>query len=218
MNNFVIGLKKFFTNKNVVTVLGVLVVLVILFFGYTGSIKKETSPINVPVAAKTINAETQITSEDVTYTQVAGRMVGEGVVTASANIIGKHTGEKKETLRPANIPLGIMGRNEYTRDVDAFNGIMPGPIHTDALVDMPWFIDEEKAEGNPWGSVYGAIKPGDLIKSDLNGRMMKSPLSDKDAVAKMSIAEYEAERQQVVGTVYSTDKSLLPEGAARFAQ
>ena len=135
-----------------------------------------------------------------------------------ADIDGKHTGEKKETLRPANIPLGIMGRNEYTRDVDAFNGIMPGPIHTDALVDMPWFIDEEKAEGNPWGSVYGAIKPGDLIKSDLNGRMMKSPLSDKDAVAKMSIAEYEAERQQVVGTVYSTDKSLLPEGAARFAQ
>ena len=135
-----------------------------------------------------------------------------------ADIDGKHTGEKKETLRPANIPLGIMGRNEYTRDVDAFNGIMPGPIHTDALVDMPWFIDEEKAEGNPWGSVYGAIKPGDLIKSDLNGRMIKSPLSDKDAVAKMSIAEYEAERQQVVGTVYSTDKSLLPEGAARFAQ
>lgn len=135
-----------------------------------------------------------------------------------ADIDGKHTGEKKETLRPANIPLGIMGRNEYTRDVDAFNGIMPGPIHTDALVDMPWFIDEEKAEGNPWGSVYGAIKPGDLIKSDLNGRMMKSPLSDKEAVAKMSIAEYEAERQQVVGTVYSTDKSLLPEGAARFAQ
>ena len=135
-----------------------------------------------------------------------------------ADIDGKHTGAKKETLRPANIPLGIMGRNEYTRDVDAFNGIMPGPIHTDALVDMPWFIDGEKAEGNPWGSVYGAIKPGDLIKSDVNGRMMKSPLSDEEAVAKMSIAEYEKERQQVVGTVYATDKSLLPEGAARFAQ
>ena len=83
---------------------------------------------------------------------------------------------------------------------------------------MPWFIDADKAEGNPWGSVYGAIKPGDLIKSDLNGRMMKSPLSDEEAVAKMSIAEYEKERQQVIGTVYATDKSLLPEGAARFAQ
>lgn len=135
-----------------------------------------------------------------------------------ADIDGKHQGDKKETLRPANIPLGIMGRNEYTRDVDAFNGIMPGPIHTDALVDMPWFIDGEKAEGNPWGSIYGAVKPGDLVKADLNGRMTISPLSIPDKVKAMSVAEYEKERQQVVGQVYSTDKSLLPEGAARFAQ
>lgn len=135
-----------------------------------------------------------------------------------ADIDGKHKGDKKETLRPANKPLGIMGRNEYTRDVDAFNGIMPGPIHTDALVDMPWFIDGEKAEGNPWGSIYGAVKPGDLVKADVNGRMTISPLSIPKKVEAMSIAEYEAERQQVVGQVYSTDKSLLPEGAARFAQ
>lgn len=144
--------------------------------------------------------------------------------TFEADIDGKHKGDKKETLRPANIPLGIMGRNEYTRDVDAFNGIMPGPIHTDALVDMPWFIDGNKAEGNPWGSIYGAVKPGDLVKADLNGRMTISPLSYTDKTkaqggcSDMTIAEYEKERQQVVGQVYSTDKSLLPEGAARFAQ
>lgn len=135
-----------------------------------------------------------------------------------ADIDGKHKGDKKETLRPANKPLGIMGRNEYTRDVDAFNGIMPGPIHTDALVDMPWFINGEKAEGNPWGSIYGAVKPGDLVKADVNGRMTISPLSIPEKVEAMTIAEYEAERQQIVGQVYSTDKSLLPEGAARFAQ
>ena len=134
------------------------------------------------------------------------------------DIDGKHTGAKKETLRPANVPIGIMGRNEYTRDIDAFNGIMPGPIHTDALVDMPWFVDEEHAEANPWGSVIGAVKPGDLVKSDLNGRIVLSPLSDPEKVKAMSIAEYEKERQQVIGTVYATDRSLLPEGAARFAQ
>ena len=134
------------------------------------------------------------------------------------DIDGKHQGAKKETLRPANVPIGIMGRNEYTRDIDAFNGIMPGPIHTDALVDMPWFTDEEHAEANPWGSVIGAVKPGDLVKSDLNGRIVLSPLSDPEKVKAMSIAEYEKERQQVIGTVYATDRSLLPEGAARFAQ
>ena len=52
MNNFVMGLKRFFTNKTVVTILGVLGVLIILFFGYTSSIKKQTNPVVVPVAIK----------------------------------------------------------------------------------------------------------------------------------------------------------------------
>ena len=131
---------------------------------------------------------------------------------------------KPETLRDANIPLGMLGRNEYTRNADAFNGIMPGPIWTDKLVDLPWFEAKEKAEENPWGCVYGKIKPGMLLKADENGRITISPLSlpkkpkTEGGMSDMTAAEIEAERQQVIGTVYSTDKSLLPEGAARFAQ
>ena len=131
---------------------------------------------------------------------------------------------KPNTLRDKNVPLGLLGRNEYTRDVDAFNGIMPGPIWTNKLMDLPWFVEKTKAEENPWGCVYGQLKPGQLVKSDENGRICVSPLSFTDkpktegGCSDMSVAEYEAERQQVIGTVYSTDKSLLPEGAARFAQ
>lgn len=129
-----------------------------------------------------------------------------------------------DTLRDANIPLGMIGRNEYTRNADAFNGIMPGPIWTDKLVDLPWFVDQAKAEENPWGCVYGDLKPGTKLKADANGRITISPLSKPDVekanggMKDMTAAEIEVERQQVVGTVYSTDKSLLPEGAARFAQ
>ena len=135
---------------------------------------------------------------------------------------GKDTA-KPETLRDANLPLGMLGRNEYTRNADAFNGIMPGPIWTDKLVDLPWFEQKDKAEGNPWGCVYGELKPGHKLKADANGRITISPLSfPKDnkpkGMADMTAAEIEAERQQVIGTVYATDKSLLPEGAARFAQ
>lgn len=131
---------------------------------------------------------------------------------------------KPNTLRDANIPLGMIGRNEYTRNADAFNGIMPGPIWTDKLVDLPWFIEKAKAEENPWGCVYGEIKPGYQLKADENGRITISPLSftkktkEEGGCSDMTVAEYEAERQQVVGSVYATDKSLLPEGAARFAQ
>ena len=131
---------------------------------------------------------------------------------------GDMVGQEGKIYRPANKPLGILERNEYTRDSDAFNGIMPGPIRTDALVDLPWFLEQAKAEGNPWGCAYGALKPGMLVKSDVNGRICVSPLSDPDQVAAMDIAAYEKERQQVIGEVYATDQSLLPEGAARYAQ
>ena len=131
---------------------------------------------------------------------------------------GDMVGQEGKVYRPANKPLGILERNEYTRDSDAFNGIMPGPIRTDALVDLPWFLEQEKAEGNPWGAAYGALKPGMLVESDCNGRVCMSPLSDPEKVAAMDMATYEKERQQVVGEVYATDQSLLPEGAARYAQ
>lgn len=142
--------------------------------------------------------------------------------------LDKKTGEFKDeshadkVYRPANTPIGIMERNEYTRDKDAYNGIMPAPIRTDAQVDLPWFLTKEKAEKNPWGAIYGDIKPGDLLKADENGRVTISPLSDPDTFFANNEADtlkkYEKERKQIIGQVLKIDRSLLPEGAARFAQ
>lgn len=91
MNNFVIGLKRFFTNKNVVTIILILVILVVLYWGYTSSIKRETEPINLPVAAHTIYETTEITSDDVVYKRVAKKMLGDNVIRNSGAIIGKYT-------------------------------------------------------------------------------------------------------------------------------
>ena len=130
----------------------------------------------------------------------------------------KLDGAKANNVRPANVPLGLLERNEYTRSVDAYNGIMVGAIHTDCLVELPLFEDEKKALANPWGSVIGDIKPGDLVCSNENGYMVKSPLSDPEKLKAMTIAQYEEARRQIVGEVYATDRSLIPEGAARYAQ
>lgn len=116
MNNFVIGLKKFITNKNVVTVIGVLLVLVILFFGYTSSIKKETNPLNIPVAAKKINATTQITSKDVVYEKIASSMVKEGVIRTSGQIIGKYTNIN------VTIPKGSVFYSDWIVEADKIPG------------------------------------------------------------------------------------------------
>lgn len=132
---------------------------------------------------------------------------------------GKVTKSDVETkdVRPGNIPLGMLQRNEYTRNDDAFNGIMPGPIMTDKLVELPWFMYKDKAEENFWGSAYGALFPGALVKSDENGRITVSPLSYPAEVATMNMQEYELERQQVVGQIYSTNHEIVPEGAAKWA-
>lgn len=138
--------------------------------------------------------------------------------TATGRVVSKTTGEFVDAVRPGNVPIGMMQRNEYTRDDDALNGMMPGPVLTDALVELPWFAYKDKAEQNPWGSAYGGLTPGMLVKSDENGRVVPSPLGYiEEEVTTMSIAEYEAERQQVIGQVYAVNNNLLPEGAARWA-
>ena len=149
----------------------------------------------------------------------AKQLTDAGYAIDAANT-GKVTkdGATVKDVRPGNIPLGVLQRNEYTRDDDAFNGIMPGPILTDSMIELPWFAYKDKAEENMWGSAYGALTVGSLVKSDENGRFTISPLSSEAAIATMSPAEIEIERQQVVGQIYSVNKELVPEGAARWAE
>lgn len=164
---------------------------------------KETCYRPFKIDGNTKGANTQL--EDAGYS-----------ISATTGKVTKSNVEVKD-VRPGNIPLGMLQRNEYTRDDDAFNGIAPGPILTDAMVEFPWFVYKDKAEENPWGSAYGALFPGALVKSDENGRITISPLSIETEVADMDIAEYEMERQQVIGQVYSVNHEIVPEGAAKWA-
>ena len=127
-------------------------------------------------------------------------------------------GVVRNDVRLGNKPKVILERNEYTRNDDAYNGMQPGAVLTDKLVELPLFLVKEKAEMNPWGSAYGSMIPGDLIKSDENGRAVVSPLSRPEIVATMTAGEIELERQQVIGQVYAVSRDLVPAGAAKYAQ
>lgn len=142
---------------------------------------------------------------------------GYEIDSKTGKVIASDTKVADNTIRPGNIPIGVLERNEYTRDIDAYNGMMPGPFRTDALIELPWFAFKDKAEKNFWGSAYGNLFPGALVKSDENGRVILSPLSSDAEIAQMSAQEIELERRQVVGEVYSATKELLPEGAAKWA-
>lgn len=91
MNSFTVTLNRFLRNKNTVTIIGVVLVLVILYFGYSTTIKNAVTPVSVPVAATTIQPRTLITEEMVTTTDIAAKAVSDDVITSTGAIIGKYS-------------------------------------------------------------------------------------------------------------------------------
>ncbi|MBE6153582.1 MAG: hypothetical protein E7166_05100 [Firmicutes bacterium] len=71
MNNFSDSIKRFFTNKNTVTILGVLVSIAVLYFGYTWRINQQVEQITVLVAKQDIQPRTKITSDMVETVSIA---------------------------------------------------------------------------------------------------------------------------------------------------
>ena len=108
MNNLVISLQKFFKNKNTVTIIGVVAIILILFFGYRYQIKKQVSPISgIPVAKDTIQPRTKIEEDDLDYISVAPIVLQKGsVITNKGQIVGKYS--NYNTI----IPKGSMFYND----------------------------------------------------------------------------------------------------------
>lgn len=92
MNNFMIAIRRFFQNKNTVTIVGILLILVVLFFGYRYQINKAVTPISgIPVAIETIQPRTKITADMVETVQVAPVVLSDNVIRTKNEVVGKYT-------------------------------------------------------------------------------------------------------------------------------
>ena len=89
--NIVTSLTRFFKNKNTVTILGVIAVIAILYFGYTQQIKSQTNPVRVPIAKQTIQPGTLITTDMIDYVSIPKIGVSDNVIRAVNSIVGKYT-------------------------------------------------------------------------------------------------------------------------------
>lgn len=90
MKNFQMTLKKFLSNKNTVTILGVLLAVVVLYVGYNYRIKSKINPIAVPYAVQEIHARTRITTDMVGTINVPPAMLKGNPYTNKSDIIGKY--------------------------------------------------------------------------------------------------------------------------------
>ena len=102
MNGIAFKLKKILQNRNTVTIIGVLLIMVLLYFGYNSQIEQAVTPLDVTVAAENIQPRTLITSQMVTTLSVPSIAVNDEVLLSSGLIVGKYTNVN------AYIPKGSM--------------------------------------------------------------------------------------------------------------
>lgn len=102
MSNLIIGAKKFLQNKNVVTVIGVIVVVVILYFMYSYQINKQVEPVSVPVAKDVIQPGTKITVDMIKWVSMPSAAISSNVVRSQNGIVNMYTNYNTQ------IPAGSM--------------------------------------------------------------------------------------------------------------
>lgn len=91
MNSILNPLKRFVSNKNTVTIIGVILVLVLLYWGYDSQVKNAVNPVTVPVANNTIQPRTQITAEMIKTIEISQIAVVDNVYTNTNSVIGMYS-------------------------------------------------------------------------------------------------------------------------------
>lgn len=91
MGNLMVPIKKFLSNKNTITILGVLIGVVVLYVGYNWRVTKSIQPVEVPISATTMIAGTEITEENVNFTEVPKETISNmtNILTTTEDIVGK---------------------------------------------------------------------------------------------------------------------------------
>ena len=93
MKNGNSGLKKFLSNKNTVTVLGVVAAVVVLYIAYNMRVSSATNPIDIPYATTTISPGVEITEDMVAIAQTPRAALKGEIITNIGDVIGKYSND-----------------------------------------------------------------------------------------------------------------------------
>ena len=149
MGNLVTSFKKFLQNKNTVTVIGVILAIIVLYFAYTIRINSAIHPVSVPYAVEQIKAGTQITESMISTRQVPPSMLDGEVILNVGEIIDKYSAA--DTV----IPKGSLFYKRAVVEKEQ----LPGNI----ILDYPknYVLYNLKVDTN---STYGnSVFPGNYI-------------------------------------------------------
>ena len=85
------NIKRILSNKNTVTILGILLGVVVIYFAYNYRVKKAVEPISVPMAKQEIQAGEKITDDMIEYVDISRSMLNKspGIIVSDIDIVGK---------------------------------------------------------------------------------------------------------------------------------
>lgn len=92
MNSLIGTFKKFFGNKNTVTIVGVIAGILVLYIGYNWRVNKVISPIKVPYAKVAIGPKQMITEDMIGYKKVSSEIVelSPNLLTNSSDVVNHY--------------------------------------------------------------------------------------------------------------------------------
>lgn len=210
MNNLIVGFKKFLTNKNTVTVVGVLAAIVILYIGYNMRINQAITPITVPYALEEIDPGVQITEDMVGTKEIPQSMSDGTILTDTADVIDMYSSADsvipegslfytRSVVSREQLPGSIIldyprGYVLYNLDVDMAstysNSIYPGNY-----IDIYLKVQNVVDPNNPAASGDDRIMVGKLLENvkviavyDSDGNNVFANLDDKTVPAQIIFA------------------------------
>ena len=150
MGNLINTFKRFFSNKQTVTVLGVIAGVIVLWAFYSYRVNRATSPIRVPYAKEPISATEEITEENIAYTDINSAFLKDAdIITNKSELVGKRV--TTGTSVPAG---GLFYRSQVVDKKD-----LPNTFYDE--IEDGFTVYSLKVDNH---STYGnSIYPGDKI-------------------------------------------------------
>ena len=163
MNDLLAKIKRIAKNKNTVTIVGVILILGLLYWGYSSQVNTSVSPVTVPVAAETIQPRTQITADMVSDMSVPSIAVVDNVYTSKNAIINMYS--NVNTI----IPKGSM----FYREALVSKSELPDSAFFDISEDEIPYMFNVTLESTYGNSIYPGSKIDIYMKAaDEEGKVM----------------------------------------------
>lgn len=110
-------LKQILSNKNTVTLIGAILIVLVLFFFYNWKVNQATGEVSIPYATQTIGPRTQITKDMIGYVNIPQASLKGNVLTnENTQILGMYTNINTTIAQGSFFYTGLLVKEEELPD------------------------------------------------------------------------------------------------------